>query len=100
MVSKKVKDATEFIWDKGNFDKNWIKHNVTNEEAEESFLDKNKVIYKDAFHSTIEERFILLGKTNKERLLYVVFTKRGDKIRVISVRDINKREVQFYEKRA
>ncbi|HIE24125.1 MAG TPA: BrnT family toxin, partial [Candidatus Korarchaeota archaeon] len=52
----------------------------------------------DKLHSKEEERFILLGKTKKERVLFVVFTIRNDKIRIISVRDINKKERRLYEK--
>ncbi|MBI4036186.1 BrnT family toxin [Candidatus Daviesbacteria bacterium] len=59
-----------------------------------------KVIYKDVFHSKDEERFIILGKTKKGRLLYIVFTYRRKKIRIISVRDINKKEVLNYEETA
>jgi len=73
------------------------KHNVEDKEAEEIFLDDGKVILKDKLHSEKEERFIILGKTKKDRLLYVVFTKRKQKIRIISVRDINKKEVYLYE---
>ncbi len=93
------KKPVEFQWDKGNIEKN-KKHDVKDKEAEESFLDKNKVIYNDKLHSDKEERFVLLGKTKKDRLLYIIFTKRGNKIRIISVRDINKKEVGIYEKAA
>ncbi|OGK15173.1 hypothetical protein A3H80_02905 [Candidatus Roizmanbacteria bacterium RIFCSPLOWO2_02_FULL_37_19] len=89
----------EFIWDKGNIDKNLLKHTVTNEETEECFLDKEKVIYEDVFHSRSEERYILLGKTKWKRLLYIIFTMRNKKIRIISARDINKKEVYLYEKK-
>jgi len=58
--------------------------------AEEVFLDEDKVIYKDILHSQIEDRFIILGKTKQKRLLYVVYTKRKSKIRIISARDIKK----------
>lgn len=92
-----VKEAFEFEWDKGNIGKN-KKHSVEDKEAEEAFADKNKVIYKDVFHSQKEKRFVLIGKTNKGRLLYVIFTRRGKKIRIISVRDINRKEVKLYEK--
>ena len=85
-----------FEWDKGNIGKN-KKHSVGDNEAEEVFLDEGKVIIKDKLHSEDEERFIVLGKTKRQRLLYVVFTKREVKIRIISVRDVNKREVYLYE---
>lgn len=88
----------EFDWDKGNIGKNWRKHKVRDSEAEEVFFDDNKKIFKDKLHSKEEERFILLGKTQKERLLFVAFTLRNDKIRIISTRDINKKERKLYEK--
>jgi len=93
-----IKEPIEFVWDKGNKDKNWLKHRVKNEECEEVFFDKGKKILKDVFHSKKEERFIILGKTKKGRLLFIVFTIRNKKIRVISGRDINKKEVVLYEK--
>jgi uncharacterized DUF497 family protein len=92
------KKAREFIWDKGNKDKNWIKHKVTNEECEEVFFDQDKKILKDVKHSQKEVRYILLGKTKKGRLLFVVFTIREVKIRVISACDLNRKEVALYEK--
>lgn len=97
---KTLVDPIEFEWDEGNIDKNKIKHGIDNREAEESFFDSRSVIYKDVFHSKTkkETRYILLGKTKSSKLLYVVFTKRNKKIRIISVRVINKRETKFYEK--
>jgi len=94
-----IKEPIRFEWDKGNKDKNWLKHGVTNEECEEVFFDKNKKILKDILHSNKEKRFIILGKTKKGRLLFVVFTIRKKKLRVISARDINKKEVILYEKK-
>lgn len=96
---KVFKKPLEFDWDKGNTTKN-LKHGVQDKEAEEPFLDKNKAIYKDPLHSKTEGRYILIGKTKKKRLLYTVFTMRGKKVRIISTRDINKKEVKFYEKAA
>lgn len=94
-----VKNAFEFDWDKGNIGKN-KKHNVEDKETEEVFLDEEKVTFKDKLHSQLEERFIILGKTKKDRLLYVVFTKRGKKVRIISARGINKKEASLYAKEA
>ncbi|PIU03531.1 hypothetical protein COT44_02800 [Candidatus Shapirobacteria bacterium CG08_land_8_20_14_0_20_39_18] len=90
------KEPAEFIWDKGNQDKNFLKHKVSCDEAEEIFFDENKVISQDKFHSEREDRFIIIGKTREERLLYIVFTIRNDKIRIISARDINKKERKLY----
>ena len=91
------KSSEEFEWDKGNIGKN-KKHRVEDKETEEVFLDEGKVILKDKLHSSSkEERFIVIGKTKKNRLLYIVFTNRKKKIRIISARNINKKEVHFYE---
>lgn len=91
------KDVYKFEWDKENLGKN-KKHKVEDKEAEEVFLDEGKVIYKDTLHSSeVEERFVLLGKTKRDRLLYIVFTQRKNKVRVISARNINKKEVHLYE---
>ena len=94
-----VKDALGFEWDEGNIGKN-KKHHVDDKEAEEVFLDEGKVIFKDKLHSQVEERFIVIGKTKKERFLYICFTRRKKKIRIISARNINKKEVSIYEKTA
>ena len=91
--------AIEFDWDEGNRDKNQ-KHKIDDQESEEVFLDREKVIYKDPIHSVTEDTFILLGKTKRDRLLYTVYTIRNHKIRIISSRDINKKEVRLYEKKA
>lgn len=88
----------EFLWDKGNIDKNWKKHKITDKEIEEIFFDKNKKILKDKIHSLKEKRFIILGKTKKEKLLFTVFTIRNKKIRIISSRKINRKEIHLYEK--
>lgn len=95
-----IREPIGFVWDKGNIDKNWKKHKVPNKECEETFFDKNKRIFKDKLHSGKEERFRIVGKTKKNRLLFIVFTIRNRKVRVISARDINKKEVHFYEKSA
>ena len=95
-----LRESVVFQWDKGNIDKNWIKHKVADRECEEVFFDENKKIFKDKLHSRGEERFRIVGKTKKGRLLFVVFTMRRGKVRIISARDINKREVCLYEEKA
>jgi len=90
-------DLDSFDWDKANQDKNYVKHRVTNTECEEVFIDSHKVILVDELHSQKEPRFILLGKTKKSRLLFIVFTVRGKKIRVISARDTDKKERRLYD---
>lgn len=86
-----------FEWDKGNQNKNFFKHHVTDEECEEIFFDDKKRILKDIIHSSREDRYVLIGKTKKNRILFIVFTIRKDKIRVISARDLNKKERKLYE---
>lgn len=96
---KIIDKSVEFEWNKGNIDKNKVKHGVGNKEAEETFLGKDKFIFKDKLHSQKEERLRIFGKTKNGRKLLVVFTIRGEKIRIISARDMNKKEVKFYEKK-
>lgn len=78
-------EPTQFQWDKGNLDKNFHKHGVTNAECEEVFFDDKKGVLKDVLHSGREPKYILLGKTKNKRLLYTVFTVRNNKIRIISI---------------
>lgn len=96
---KTLKDLVEFEWDKGNIGKN-KKHSVEDKEVEEVFFDEQKIVFKDTLHSQQEKRFIVIGKTKKGIILYVAYTKRREKIRVISARRINKKEVYIYEKKA
>jgi len=87
---------TEFDWNKGNRNKNLIKHAVSDVECEEIFFNIPLMVSPDKAHSKEEERYYLLGKTDNERLLFLVFTARGDKIRVISARDMTKKEQRCY----
>lgn len=98
MAVSKLRNVVGFEWDEANIE-HIAQHNVIPSEAEEVFFDTNNVLNEDTKHSIAENRFIIIGKTKKKRLLYQVFTKRGKKIRVISARDINKKEVQLYEKK-
>jgi len=87
-----------FQWDKGNIDKSYKKHKISPNESEEVFLDEDLKVIKDFKHSQKEERFIALGKTFSGKKLFVVFMVRGDKIRIISARPMNKKERKYYEK--
>ena len=86
-----------FQWDRGNIDKNLIKHNVEDWECEQVFFNKPILVLEDPRHSLSEKRWAAFGKTDADRLLVVVFTKRRNLLRVISARDMNKKEKQFYE---
>ena len=88
--------CTGFAWDKGNVEKNWRKHKVTPSECEQIFFNPPLIIADDIDHSQEENRHYALGKTNTERLLFVVFTIRNDLIRIISARNMHKKERRAY----
>lgn len=94
---KILPEPVAFQWDEGNSNKNYFKHKVTNRECEEIFIDKNLLLFEDSKHSKIEERYGALGKTNEGRLLFIFFTLRGDKVRIISARDTSRKEEKQYE---
>jgi uncharacterized DUF497 family protein len=79
-------------------DKSYQKHGISPEESEEVFLDENLKVLPDFKYSEKEKRLIALGKTFKGKILFVVFTIRRKKIRVISARSVNKKERRYYEK--
>ena len=85
-----------FDWNLGNLNKNFARHGVNNLEAEEIFTNAPVLILSDEKHLGIEERKLLLGVTNSGRGLAIIFTVRGNKIRIISARDMNKKERRFY----
>ncbi|MEW6171433.1 MAG: BrnT family toxin [Candidatus Omnitrophota bacterium] len=86
-----------FDWDKGNINKNYVSHNVTFQECEEIFFNRPIFIALDHIHSHIEDRYYCLGKSNEGRKLFTVFTIRKNKIRIISSRDMSKKEKIIYE---
>jgi uncharacterized protein len=87
-----------FEWDEANAAKNWERHRVTPEEAEEVFFHDPFVLRSDPTHSKREKRYWALGKTGRDRRLFLAFTVRGKLIRVISARDMNRREIEVYER--
>ena len=90
-------DCTGFEWDAGNAEKNWELHDVSRGEAEEIFFNRPLVVAPDAGHSRREARFAALGRTEEGRRLTIVSTLRGTLIRVISARDMSRRERRIYE---
>jgi uncharacterized DUF497 family protein len=85
-------NITGFDWDEGNKFKNWEKHRVDFRECEEVFFNRPILVSKDEEHSSNEKRYHVLGRSDSNRLLYLVFTVRGNKIRVISARDQTRKE--------
>jgi uncharacterized DUF497 family protein len=90
-------ETTGFDWDKGNEQKSASKHGVTAVEAEQVFLNEPLVVTDDPKHSHVEPRSHALGQTDEGRLLHITFTIRGSKIRVISARDMHRKERAIYE---
>lgn len=88
--------CTGFDWDDANKKKNWNLHQVTAEEAEELFFNVPIIVRSDVGHSGKEKRYYALGRTDRSRYLFVAFTIRRNTIRVISVRDMNRRERTLY----
>jgi uncharacterized DUF497 family protein len=91
-------DCTGFQWGEGNADKNWDKHRVSRSECEQVFFNLPLVVREDPEHSESEERFWALGQTDTGRRLFVFYTFRGDLIRVISARNMTRRERRTYER--
>ena len=87
-------DCTGFEWDEANTIKNWERHQVTPEEAEDVFFNEPFVVRGDVQHSRAEKRYYALGQTGAGRRLFVVFTIRRKLVRVISVRGMNKHETE------
>lgn len=86
-----------FEWDKGNIGKN-LKHGVEDKESEEVFENNSKFVFEDGEHSLLEKRFMLWGATNQGRRLSIFFTVRKGRVRIISARDMHKKERREYEK--
>lgn len=92
-----LSDIVSFDWDDGNHSKNETKHAVSNKESEEVFFNKPIFFFIDQKHSAVEQRILVYGKTDGGRYLTLIFTKRANKIRIISVRDMNQKERTRYE---
>ena len=96
---RKILGCIGFQWDKDNVEKNWLKHKVSPFECEQVFFN-NALFAEDIKHSQREKRHYALGLTDDKRLLFVAFTIRKNRIRVISARDMSKKERKAYEEKA
>ncbi len=92
----RILHCTGFQWDDGNSEKNWISHHVSRYECEQTFFNQPLIIGSDKKHSINEDRYYALGQTNNSRLLFIVCAIRGELIRVISARDMSKKEREAY----
>lgn len=88
--------CTGFEWDAGNASKVWARHAVTQGECEQPFFVEPFLVATDEKHSSRERKWYGLGRTTAGRHLHFVFTIRGELIRVISARDMNRKERQRY----
>ncbi|MDX8414277.1 MAG: BrnT family toxin [Mariprofundales bacterium] len=95
-----LKHVVGFDWDVGNERKSVKKHGVSKESAEQIFFNQPLLVIEDQQHSEMELRFHALGVTDSCRYLHITFTLRynGTKIRVISARDMHRKERSAYEK--
>ena len=92
---------TGFDWDDGNARKSAEKHEVNQSDAEQVFFNTPLLILPDERHSQSETRYHALGQADEARMLHITFTLRGDEtlIRVISARDMHRKERAVYEQR-
>ncbi len=92
-----VYNFTGFDWDEWNQFKNHVKHNVSTWECEQIFFNEPLLVYEDNKHSDHEARYYALGHTDDNRRLFIAFTLRKLLIRVISARDMSKKERDIYD---
>ena len=87
----------EFEWDRAKSEENFKKHRVAFDEGVTVFYDPMSATFDDPYHSSREQRLITIGYSSKHRLLVVVHTERGQKIRIISARRATSRERRNHE---
>lgn len=95
-IFDRLAQCTGFDWDTGNASKLEERHHVTPGECEQVFFQEPLLVVSDAKHSQAEERWAAWGRTADGRALAVVFTLRGERIRPISARDMNRKERSLY----
>jgi uncharacterized protein len=91
-----------FDWDEGNSRKNAERHEVSQAEAEQVFFNDPLLVVADQKHSATEPRYHALGRTDGDRRLHIAFTLRREAtlVRIISARDMHRKERARYEKEA
>ena len=93
---KILSQCAGFEWNEGNINKNWLKHKVSPAECEQIFFNRPIVIQEDQEHSKVEKRFYALGRTDSKRNLFIAFAVRDKCNRVISARDMSRKEREVY----
>ncbi len=89
----------DFEWDSYKAQSNFEEHEVTFEEATTVFDDPFYIIFKDPDHSIGEQRYIIIGQSEAYRYLFVSYTERASRTRIISARELNPKERRAYEKK-
>ncbi|MCC5631616.1 BrnT family toxin [Nostoc sphaeroides] len=87
----------KFEWDENKAARNLLKHQVSFEEAKTVFDDPLYVDFYDPDHSDDEERYLIIGESNRGRLLIMSYTERGNSIRIISAREVTRSEREAYK---
>lgn len=94
---ERLAECEGFDWDDANAGKIWERHEVAPAESEEVFFNRPLLVGSDETHSASEERFYALGQSDAGRMLFVVFTISGRLVRVISARDMRRKERKVYQ---
>lgn len=94
----KILNWEGFDWDEGNLLKNWEKHGVSASECEQIFFNNPLIAGLDEKHSRRESRRYALSITDSKRRLFIAFTVRNKRIRVISARDMNRKERKVFDR--
>jgi uncharacterized protein len=92
--------SLQFTWDPQKAASNLRKHRVGFPEAATAFADQLSLTIPDPDHSVGEERFVLIGQSERRRLVVVAHVERGDLIRIISARPATRPERKTYEEKA
>jgi uncharacterized protein len=96
VVKLTIRGLVGFEWDPGNWRKSELKHGVAMAEVQEVLLS-NPRCQVDTRHSDDEQRYVALGTTNEGRRLFVSFTVRRNRVRVISARPMSRKERAIHE---
>lgn len=86
-----------FEWDENKAERNNRDHKISFDEAQTVFLDDLSLMKPDADHSATEEPILIIGNSNKNRIIVVSYTERGNNIRIISARKATRNERKQYE---
>ncbi|MEA5508519.1 BrnT family toxin [Crocosphaera sp. UHCC 0190] len=88
----------EFEWDDKKAKANQTKHGISFEEASTVFDDPLSINFDDPDHSTGENRYLIIGLSDQGKFLFVSYTDRNNKIRLISARLVTPKEKRYYER--